>query len=81
MSVAERKETKETTNRNQTKRTIADYDNGVFSSTLIYSYLLENEIFKQILEWLDNQDIKPEMHLKKWRLTYHTQTETQGPDE
>ena len=79
VSVAEPKETKETTN--QTKLAIADYDNGTFSSTLMYSYLLEHEIFKVIRKWLDNQDIKSDLHPKKWRLTYHTQTETQGPDE
>ena len=73
---AEHEETKEKLSVEVEASSIADYDDSILSSTVMFSYLPERAIFDRIFEWLDDNYIKPpKVNPKKWKMTYHTRDE------
>ena len=65
----------------QTQRVIYDYKSSTLFNTLIFSYLRVDKAFKSILDWLTDNDIKPDIHPSKWELIYYKMKELEDDED
>ena len=49
---------------------MGEYDSKILTNSLIFSSLSEHEIFELIKLKLGEKDVIPDLHQKKWKLTY-----------
>ena len=61
-----------------TTRVMGEFDSSTSINTLIFSNLRVDKAFDNIKDWLRDNDIKPDVHEKRWKLVY---TRTQKLDD